>query len=265
MNPLKYWSNKEFEISSFRYGLEGRKNMSYFTCGSDNTTKCKYSYNELGFRGDSINKDGFKIMFLGCSMVEGVGVNDNDTWTYKFSKLTNGVNFNFGVSGRSNDYISRCLLSYYDEIKPDLVIIMYSFLHRREVYTENNQIEPFMAGNPWGYLEENKEGKIIYNNLTEIQNRNEDIINWYKNHLIITQFLKLNNCNYIWNGSLDVPKEYTDEYRFDGDFINFSDRGVDGGHPGPKHNQSFATKLFDYIKNNFPHYIKDKKIIQKLL
>ena len=40
---------------------------------------------------------------------------------------------------------------------------------------------------------------------------------------------------------------------------------MDGGHPGPKHNQSFATKLFDYIKNNFPHYIKDKKIIQKLL
>ena len=257
MNPLKYWTNEEFEISSFRYGLEGRKNMYYFTCGSDNSTKCKYSYNELGFRGDSIKKDGFKIMFLGCSMVEGVGVNDNDTWTYKFSKLVNGVNFNFGLSGRSNDYISRCLLSYYNVIKPDLIIVMYSFLNRREIYTENNQIEPFMVGSSWGYLEEKEDGITIQNNLTEIQNRNEDIVNWYKNHLLITQFLKLKNCNFLWNGSLDVPIDINDEYRFDGEYKNFLDLGADGGHPGPKHNESYSKNLYNHINNNFPHFISD--------
>jgi lysophospholipase L1-like esterase len=259
MNPLKYWSIEEFEISSFRYGLNGRKNNHYYVCGSDNSKKCKYSYNELGFRGDSPTKNGFKIMSIGCSMTEGVGVNDNETWASRFSKIMpNGVDLNFGISGRSNDYISRCLLSYYDYVKPDLVIILYTFLNRREIYTENNKIEPFIASNPWGFLEENKEGEIIYNNLTEIQNRNEDIINWHKNHLIITQFLKLNNCNYIWNGGLDVPTEYTDAYRFDGDFINFLDLGVDGGHPGPKHNQTFATKLLNHINDNFPHFIFKK-------
>lgn len=255
MNPLIFWSSEEFEISSYKYSLKDRINKKFFSCGSDNTGKCTYTYNELGFRGDSIEKDGFKIMFLGCSMVEGVGVSDYETWTYKFSKLINGVNYNFGVSGRSNDYISRCLLSHYDLIKPDLVVIMYTFLHRREVYTENNQIEPFIPGVAWGYLEEKEEGQIIQNNLTEIQNRNEDLINWYKNHLIITQFLQTKKCNYIWNGSLDLPTDITDDYRFDGDFKDFIDYGADGGHPGPKHHDIFSKKLYGHISDKFPEYL----------
>jgi lysophospholipase L1-like esterase len=269
MNPLKYWTSDEFEISSYKYSLDLRINNRYQTSGSDNTGNCQYTYNELGFRGDSPTKNGFKIMSIGCSLAEGIGVNDKETWPSRFSKLIpNGVDLNFGVSGRSNDYISRCLLSYYDYVKPDLVLIMYTFLNRREIYTDSNQIEPFMVGSSWGYLKEETDGLIIQNNLTEIQNRNEDIINWHKNHLIITQFLKLNNCNYIWNGGLDVPTEYTDAYRFDGDFINFLDLGVDGGHPGPKHNQTFATKLLNHINDNFPHFIFKKNndnMIKKLI
>ncbi len=259
MNHINFWSKDTFEISSYKYSLKSRANKRFHTSGSDETGSCQYTYNELGFRGDSITKNGFKIMSIGCSMTEGVGVNDKQTWSSKFSNLiSDGVDLNFGCGGRSNDYIARCLLSYYDYVKPDLVLIMYTFLNRREIYTDNNQIEPFIAGHSWGYLQEKNEGIIIQNNLTEIQNRNDDTINWYKNHLIITQFLKLNNCNYIWNGSLDVPKEYTDEYRFDGDFINFLDLGADGGHPGPKHNEIFATKLFNYINENFPNFIENK-------
>lgn len=259
MNPLKYWTLDEFEISSYKYSLNLRVNKRHHTSGSDNTGNCQYTYNELGFRGDSPNMNGFKIMSIGCSLTEGVGVNDNQTWPSKFSKMVlNGVDLNFGCGGRSNDYISRCLLSYYDYVKPDLVLIMYTFLNRREIYTEGNQIEPFMVGSSWGYLEEQEDGTTIQNNLTEIQNRNEDIVNWYKNHLLITQFLKLRNCNFIWNGSLDVPTDINDEYRFDGDYKNFLDLGVDGGHPGPKHNKNYSKKLFDYIDNNFPNFIFKK-------
>jgi hypothetical protein len=259
MNPLKYWTSDEFEISSYKYSLDLRINNRYQTSGSDNTGNCQYTYNELGFRGDSPTKNGFKIMSIGCSLAEGIGVNDKETWPSRFSKLIpNGVDLNFGVSGRSNDYISRCLLSYYDYVKPDLVLIMYTFLNRREIYTDSNQIEPFMMGSSWGYLKEETDGLIIQNNLTAVQNRNADIVNWYKNHLLITQFLKLKNCNFIWNGDLDVPTDINDEYRFDGDYNIFLDLGVDGGHPGPKHNKIYSKKLFDYIDNNFAHFIFKK-------
>lgn len=124
---LKFWKPEKFEISSYKWGIDERKNKSYRTSGSDNSGKCIYTYNELGFRGDSVLKDGFKVMSIGCSLTEGVGVNDWETWPHMFSKkILGGVDLNFGVGGRSNDFISRCLLTFYDYIKPDLVLIMYT-------------------------------------------------------------------------------------------------------------------------------------------
>ena len=126
MKSVKFWTPETFEISTYKFNLIDRVNKTYETSGSDNTGKCSYTYNELGFRGDSISKKGFKVMSIGCSYTEGVGINDNETWPYLISSIiTNGVNMNFGTGGRSNDFISRCLLTYYDVIKPDLVLIMF--------------------------------------------------------------------------------------------------------------------------------------------
>lgn len=247
MKPLKYWNIDGFQISSYKYPLKERINKKYTTSGSDNTGLCIYTYNELGFRGDSINKNGFKIMSIGCSLTEGVGINDYETWPAQFCKLIpNGVNMNFGTGGRSNDFICRCLMTYYDLIKPDLVLIMYTHPHRREFYTSIGGIEPFIPGIKWGYMDETIDGEIIQNNLSEIQNDNEDIINWYKNHQLIKLFLESKNCNWIWNGSF-LNTEYLDNFRFDANYNNFIDFGVDGQHPGVKHNEKYANNLYNHL------------------
>ena len=259
MLPLKYWTPEEFEISSFKYGLDGRKGKSLSTSGSDNTGICTYTYNELGFRGDSQYKDGFKIMSIGCSLTEGVGVNDNETWPYQFTELiSNGANLNFGCGGRSNDYILRCLITYYDLINPDLVLIMYTSPQRREIYTGNGGIEPFIPTLSWGYLNETEDGRKIQNCLIELQNENEDFINWYKNHQTIKLFLESKNCNWLWNGSFEIPKDYSEFNRFDGDYMSqpFVDLGVEGFHPGPSHNRLYVNKLMNHIQTNFPNYLK---------
>jgi len=267
MKKPKYWSPDTFEISSFKFGLKERINKTYNTSGGDNTGKCKYTYNELGYRGDSVNKLGFRVMSIGCSFTEGVGVNDNETWPFQFCKLiSNGVNMNFGTGGRSNDFIARCLLSYYDYIKPDLVLIMYTNLFRREVYTQNNSIEPFIPTHVWGFLDGTHEGQIIQKNLVELQNTNEDLINWYKNHLLIKYFLESKKCNWLWNGTFGVPKDYVELNRFDGEYAKFVDKGVDGSHPGPIHNSKYAIELFTYIIENFPDFLSTKSdFVQKLI
>jgi hypothetical protein len=258
MKPLKYWNPEGFEISSYRYPLKERVNRTYTTSGSDNTNLCTYTYNELGFRGDSIKKEGFKVMSLGCSITEGVGVNDDETWPAQFcKKIENSVNFNFGTGGRSNDFICRCLMSYYDLIKPDLVLIMYTFPHRREIYTGGNEIEPYIPTNVWGRLLETEEGKIIQSSMDILQNENSDFINWYKNHLLIKYFLESKKCNWVWNGSHGVDTEYKESNRFDGDYSFILDKGVDGTHPGPFHNMKYSENLFDHIKNNFPEYLPE--------
>ena len=255
---LDYWKPEGFEMSSFKFKLSDRRNRSYNSAGSDNTNLCNYTYNELGFRGDSIKKEGFKVMSLGCSNTEGVGVNDNETWPGNFTEnIPNGVNLNFGMGGRSNDFIARCLLIYYDLIKPDLVLIMYTNPQRREIYTKDNGIEPFMPSTSWGWLKETAEGREVQNNLLSLQNENEDFINWYKNHLLIKYFLESKKCNWIWNGWFDIPKEYEEFNRFDGDYKRNLDLGVDNMHPGPKHNYQYSIKLFQHIKTNFRNYLPE--------
>lgn len=265
MKPLEYWKPETFEISSFRFKLNERKGKTYKTSGSDNTGLCEYTYNELGFRGDSIKKEGFKVMSLGCSNTEGVGVNNNETWSAQFTNLIpQGVNMNFGTGGRSNDFIARCLLTYYDVINPDLILIMYTNAPRREIYTKDCGIEPYMPTASWGFLSETDEGVKTQEHLSYLQNDNEDIINWYKNHLLIKYFLESKKCNWIWNGWW-VPKEYKDRNRYDGDYFPFIDKGVDGIHPGKLNNEKYANNLHQYIKNIFPNYLPDGDVERKLI
>jgi hypothetical protein len=164
---------------------------------------------------------------------------------------------NFGTGGRSNDFLVRCLLTYYDLIKPDLILIMYTNPQRREIYTKDNGVEPFMPTASWGCLEMTEEGREIQNNLVALQNDNADFINWYKNHLLIKYFLETKKCNWLWNGQFDIPKDYNEINRFDGDYENHLDKGVDGGHPGPKHNYQYSIKLFEHIKTNFRNYLPE--------
>ncbi len=258
MEAIKFWTTDGFDITSYKWRLHERVNHTHYTSGGDHTGRCVYSYNELGFRGDSIHKTGFKVMSIGCSFTEGVGVMNNKTWPAQFCKLIpNSVNMNFGTGGRSNDFISRCLLTYYDLIKPDLVLIMYTYPHRKEFYTKDGGIEPFIPGLEWGYMEETEDGKEIQNNLVNIQNDNEDFINWYKNHMLIKYFLESKKCNWLWNGTF-LRTEYTDDFRFDGEYHNYLDLGMDNCHTGPKHNYEYSIRLFEYIKSKFRDYLPEE-------
>lgn len=253
MNSLKFWTTDGFDVASYKWKLEERVNKQFNGSGSDNTGLCTYSYNELGFRGDSIHKDGFRIMSIGCSLTEGVGVNDNETWPSYFSQLIpNSVDLNFGFSGRSNDYISRCLLTYYDLIKPDLVLIMYTFPYRKEYYTIDGNVEPFHT-TPWGYFEEDATGRDEYNSLNKITHTENDMVNWYKNHLLISNFLKVKNTSFFWNGSFLNDESIIEDNRFDSNYNSFSDFGVDNTHPGPNHNKLYSNNLYDFIHKNFKH------------
>jgi hypothetical protein len=261
VNNLKYWTPEGFEISSYKWNLSEKVNQSYHTSGSDKTQLCTYTYNELGFRGDSIHKDGFKIMSIGDSNTEGVGVNNDETWPSQFSKLiTNGVDHNFGMGGRSNDFIARCLITYYDLIKPDLVLIMYTSPQRRELYTKDGGLEPFMITSQWGYTEETEDGRELQNNLTAIQNDYEDFMNWYKNHLLIKFFLESKKCNWLWNGWMGIPPIYNEFNRFDGTYGEFIDDAVDNIHPGPQHNKNYSKSLLEHIYSNFKNYLPNRLI-----
>jgi lysophospholipase L1-like esterase len=251
MDIFKHWNPDTFDTSTYGGFLNKRKNSVSNTCSLDESGINTYTFNELGFRGDSIHSKGYKIMSIGCSMTEGIGVSDNETWNKIFSDLMGGINLNFGVGGASNDYISRCLISFYDFIKPDLVIITYTHAPRREVHTVDNGVEPFMITHKWGFLNETKEGRTTHQLMAELQNNNSDFVNWYKNHLIIKNFLENRKSKWIWNGEvLLLDKQYTEHNRFDSGILKFYDMGTDGTHPGPLTHKLCAENLYNFIKHH---------------
>ena len=117
---------------------------------------------------------------------------------------------------------------------------MYSYPERREYYTKENGVEPFHP-NHWGWFSESKNTNYFKSKL-QLSNDNEDFINWYKNHLLITNFLQNKNIPYIWNG-IFINNEYDDGFRFDGDYnIPYNN------HATPNENKDYANKLFNFIK-----------------
>jgi hypothetical protein len=244
MKSLKYWKPLYFDVTSYKWLLKERKGTSFKGSGSDYGNKNTYTYNEYGFRGDSTLKTGFKIMSIGSSYTEGIGVNDDETYSHYLSKMIpNGVDLNFGYSGRSNDYMCRVLLTFFDKINPDFVNIMYTYPNHREYYTKNIGIEPY-APNPWGYYKEHPDGKREFEALSYVSNDEDDFINWYKNHLLITNFLKVRNIPFIWNG-IFLQTEYVDENRFDGDYPYFKD---DSKYVKPNENKKYAQNLHNHMK-----------------
>jgi hypothetical protein len=251
MESLKYWNYDTFEIASYKWKLEERKGKKVIGNGSDKG-KCIYTFNEFGFRGDSYKTEGVRILSVGCSHTEGIGVNDSETWSHILSrKIVNGVDLNFGLSGRSNDYICRTILSWTERINPKIVLIMYTYPHRREYYSENGGVEPYHP-TAWGYFSEDIIGKDKHISITDIVNDEENFINWYKNHLLITYFLKSKNIPFVWNGTF-LNTEYTDDNRFDGDYPKLTDNH---SHATFEENSKYANKLYNYIKNKFTIFVK---------
>lgn len=264
MKITNHYDPNTFGASTYRFPLSDRINLVSNVSSNDTTGLCTYTYNEYGFRGDSFSKEGFKVLSLGCSITEGVGVNDNETWPYCFTQhIPNGVNMNFGYGARSNDYISRCLLTFYDLVKPDLVLIFYTFPERREYIREDGGVEPYMI-NPWGFFSETQEGKNAFQNQTGLLSKPANMFNWYKNHLLIKNFLENRNCPWVWNGDSlrancdgDEHASYDEFNRFDGGYgvVNL-DLGVDNLHPGPLTHQRYANRLFNFVNKTYPNLIK---------
>lgn len=263
MEILRHYNPETFGSSTYQYTLKDRVNQVYNTSGSDSSRKCLYTYNEYGFRGDSFTKEGFKVLSLGCSITEGVGVNDNETWPAFFTKnIPNGVNMNFGYGARSNDYISRCLMTFFDLVKPDLVLIFYTFPERREYIREDGDIEPYMV-KPWGFFTDVREGRIAHTAQTELINRHSNLMNWYKNHQLIKYFLESKKCPWVWNGDAlrlncvgDEHTNYQEPNRFDGGYgVNNLDMGADDIHPGPRTHERYGNRLFNFVNNLYPNLI----------
>lgn len=92
------------------------------------TKRVLYNRNSLGHRCKDLNtlNDDF-ILFIGCSLTEGVGVALEDTFTYKLAQDLALDYYNLGLAGSGADLLSENLSMWFVNIKkiPKLVVIQW--------------------------------------------------------------------------------------------------------------------------------------------
>jgi len=119
------------------------------TCGIDSLDRClnrqhflnyphniDYQYNSRGFRDaewpESMEELKNAIWCIGDSFTVGVGSPYNFTWPQVLSAATGRRCINIGMDGASNTWISRRACQIIQEVKPSHMVVLWSYLHRRE-------------------------------------------------------------------------------------------------------------------------------------
>jgi len=100
--------------------------------------KITYEYNSKGFRDYEWPTDLDDLVWcVGDSFTVGLGQPFAETWPQLLEKKIGKRCINLGEDGCSNDTISLRVKKIYDLYKPKLIIVMWSYLHRRRIDNEN--------------------------------------------------------------------------------------------------------------------------------
>jgi len=135
--------------------LPSRVNQCWEYSGMDSLELCQdkkhfksylhnitYNYNSRGFRDaewpDTIEELQSAIWCVGDSFTVGVGSPLTHTWPWILQQATQRRTINVSMDGASNMWIARHAAKILATINPKILIIHWSYLHRREGLTALN-------------------------------------------------------------------------------------------------------------------------------
>jgi hypothetical protein len=116
------------------------------TCGIDSLEHCRdvvhyktyaksvtYTYNSFGYRDEEWPKELTDCIWcIGDSFTVGLGQPYDETWVKLVEKQTGKRTINVSMNGASNDWISRRAQAIIDNFSPNIILIQWSYCHRRE-------------------------------------------------------------------------------------------------------------------------------------
>lgn len=115
--------NQNYELFEPHQQLVGvpRKNISVTLNG------IHYTHNSSGFRGSELAdvKTKKRIVCIGGSTTYGIGVSDNETWTYYLDSLLSPEYeaLNLGIPGHTTAEHKKLLTAAIEKYKPDIVLL----------------------------------------------------------------------------------------------------------------------------------------------
>lgn len=229
------------------YRKQGNRNFS--------KTSIRYDFNSLGYRADEFKSvAGVKILSLGCSVAFGLGINREDSYVQLFCNHVGRVvkrpvfNWNLSWCGKSNDYIARMLVISLSVLQPDIVLINFTAIGRKELFDLDGRCIDYFPAHT-RQQSEDLVTEALRRGMDRIASPLDDLMNFTRNFKIIE--LAMSRQRKLWMYSILVPKQVKQvenllpqRNRVSGT-IKMIDTARDGAHPGPLSHRLFAEQIIN--------------------
>jgi len=192
------------------------------------TKDVNYKRNSRGHRCAETVNDGF-IMFIGCSITEGIALALEDTYPYIVSKALNKEYYNLALNGFGPDMVSLNLSNWfkYVNVTPSLIVMQWPEVHRKFEINSLNEAVPI---GPWGDRSDNKEyiSKEMWKDYEKV------ITTSYMEHYF--NVLRTTTLNYLESKGIEV-------YEIMPNDVVTIDYARDLAHPGIESHKLLASKI----------------------
>lgn len=226
--------------------------------------------NKHGYACEDFGPRGvINVQALGCSWTQG-DVSTGSFPEYAAAALTErlGVpvrSWNMGLGGRSSDYMSRTLMCTVDCLKPDIVLLNFPTLDRREFFRNDGrkikyQIE-WMLEEKHNGVEWQRLGAVDRNlvkHINELVSPYDDAVNFLKNFKLMELMLESKNIMWAFStvpvpSTVDTLKELMDmgwisrDNYLGGSFEIFDFLSEADHHPGAGSHKAHGNRFADFI------------------
>ena len=226
--------------------------------------------NEKGYRSDSFERRGqFNIAFLGCSWVEGSGVEYQDIFPVRVKKKLEDetglkiANWNLGLAAMGMDYLVRIAPTVVNVLNPDLVVIIGTWADRMEHFSGDGKrialYDPVPILVRMGRLQVEPRDRALAMAFDDLSSEYQDL----HSHIIAFNALRgiFDAAKVPWVYSyIDKPKAMEPvakmqaagllpEANFLGRrFEKLDDANPTNKHPGVRSHEAFADVIVNWIK-----------------
>lgn len=203
-----------------------------------------YRYNEAGYRTASFATDpAVRVVAIGCSWVFGVGVPEAATFHQLFSERLRRecglsvVAWNLGIPGASNDAIVRLLHLAVPVLRPDVVLVLFTHLGRREYVTAHNRSVSYSPT----VTAPDPVGREIAGHFDALSSTYDDRLNAFRNYRSAEALMRDRPwCfSFVAPDELSLIREHLDQRRM-AERHAWLDVARDHAHPGPATHRSLC-------------------------
>ena len=204
--------------NKYKHNMSTRRDLMELNGWTGARADFTYRFNSHGFRAEEFS-DEPSVMFLGCSMTMGVGIELEHTWAYKVAQDLGLKNHNLATGGSSNDACYRLFAHWHRIHKPKIVVHFSPPPERLEVFDAHGRINN-MLPSVVDHVEKNEFYKIW------ISHQTNSAMNEQKNRHAIESFCMREGIRYHW---MEHHQMFPTDHGFEYDKKSF---GRDLLHPG---------------------------------